>query len=668
MCALCSKQKRMLPAVDKLKPVRVCDACVLKLHATLKAQKDGSMPPHPAALSKRTSTLGSLLSSTQPSGSTKGAAVARNPPPAAAISEEAADAATGYGAQAVAISDFDDSAAGSSAKDGSSGADGADSVEIPLHRRTLFTLARTYRGNERLLNVMELYLSERTYCLELQVILSDFVIPLLKQIQTKKGMLGGAPTTQLLGKAVPPTLLLFLNSVQPLATLSRELLNCLHAKLILGEGVPESVKSSIAVPPGWHPRYTTLGELFLRYASLFELYVEYSQNHQQALSLLTDPREPFAKEVFAKYDAAIRTKMDELITATQAVNAKAKAQEEGWGREDDAARVAAGLLPAALQPEGAEEATSFLANGGGESSSIGGPTAATPAARRASVARLSITGAAQPLVLDEPLPHTSLHDLLTAPFMRVSKYVWLLSSLLRATPEGHPDNIQPPKAAASGTAPGPAIATSPTNSASAGSAAAVAPASPSSSADLTTAAAATSAAPNSTASTSAPPLQLASALKAVQGSLFLINAAILCGDNLDKLSKLQSDKFAGSAKDLDLVAPNRHLLKEGYLLRHTRNGTTNYYFHLFSDMLTYSSITVQGKYKLHRKVSNAQRTAQLSAFPSPLLTASFLFSSAPASPADSADPGHGRLSSRWCWHLSPVRPRCRCSHCRCARA
>ena len=596
VCALCSKQKRMLPAVDKLKPVRVCDSCVIKVHATLKAQKDGVIPPHPAALSKRMSTIGSLLSSTQPPGSTKGAAVARSIPQAV-TSEDAADVATGYGAEAVAMSEFDDTAP--SAANGSGAV--VDSVEIPLHRRTLFTLARTYRGNERLLNMMELYLSERTYCLELQVILSDFVIPLLKQIQTKKGMLGGAPTTQLLGKAVPPTLLLFLNSVQPLATLSRELLNCLHAKLILGEGVPESVKSSVGVPAGWHPRYTTMGELFLRYASLFELYVEYSQNHQQAISLLTDPREPFAKEVFAKYDAAIRTKMDELITATQAVNAKAKAQEEGWGREDDAARVAAGLLPVALQPEGAEEATSFLPNGAeSSSSSVGGPTAANPAARRASAIRLSISGAPQPLVLDEPLPHTSLHDLLTAPFMRVSKYVWLLSSLLRATPEGHPDNIVPKSTT---TATGTASGSSPTNSASGGSAAAVAPASPSSSAESNAAAASTAALAASSSSPSpAPPQQLASALKAVQSSLFLINAAILCGDNLDKLSKLQSDKFTGSAKELDLVAPNRHLLKEGYLLRHTRNGTTNYYFHLFSDMLTYSSVTVQGKYKLHRKL------------------------------------------------------------------
>ena len=219
------------------------------------------------------------------------------------------------------------------------------------------------------------------------------------------------------------------------------------------------------------------------------------------------------------------------------------------------------------------------------------------AARRASVARLSLSGVSQPLVLDEPLPHTSLHDLLTAPFMRVSKYVWLLSSLLRATPEGHPDNlVLAPEATAS-----------PTSAAVAAAAAASITAVPASAG--TSAASSASSSASASASASGPaaphsyPTQLLPlALKAVQQSLFQINASILVGDNLDKLTKLQSERFVGAAKDLDLVAPNRHLLREGVLLRHTRSGATNYYFHLFSDMLIYSSVNVQGKYKLHRKL------------------------------------------------------------------
>jgi hypothetical protein len=184
-------------------------------------------------------------------------------------------------------------------------------------------------------------------------------------------------------------------------------------------------------------------------------------------------------------------------------------------------------------------------------------------------------------MLEDPLPHTSFHDLLTAPFMRVTKYVWLLSTLLKCTPEGHPDNLVGAESA---------------NDAAAGSNAAASslmPADTSGPAPTPRAAVASGQCGSSRL--------LSQALSAVQHSLNTINAAILVGDNLTLLTRL-SERFVGSARELDLVAPSRLLLKHGMLGRHTRSDVTNYYFHLFNDMLVYSSLTVQGKFKLHRKL------------------------------------------------------------------
>lgn len=453
---------------------------------------------------------------------------------------------------------------------------------IPMYRHKLFTLTRAYRGDDRLMNAMELYLSEITYCKELEVLLSHFVTPLLKQISTgKKSLLSSQSHTQLLGKNVSPNLLIFLNSFQPLYTLALELHKCLHAKIITGEDASSTsaAHATTAQPQGWNPNTTTFGELFLRYAHLFDLYVEYSTTHKQALNILTDTNEIFYKEIFLKYEAAVRERMEEIQEEQRQMNELARKKEAEWTIVDDAARKAAAAAAGTAEPSPRVtpiEATEAI--DGADRSAVQPP----PARNRMSITRLSISS--QPVVLDEPPPHTSLHDLLTTPFMRVSKYVWLLSSLLRATPEGHPDNLI------------------------------IGP--------------------------DSKQKQLATALTAVQQSLNNINTAILVGDNLTNLTKLQ-DKFAGSAKEVDLVAPNRHLLKEGMLLRQTRNGATNYYLsgnantrhviscfvycvtslvlnsflldrllaclflscsHLFSDLLLYSELTVQGKYKIHRRL------------------------------------------------------------------
>jgi hypothetical protein len=563
-----------------------------------------------------------------------------------------------------------------------------DAIVVPPYRRTLFTLCRTYCKSasssssgkgapspsggalvaassaknsdaERLLACMELYLSERTYCLELEVLLSHFVQPLLKMMVTKKsGLLGGltggsgaagggggsaataagATTTQLLGRTVPPSLLLFLSSVQPLYTLSLELLNCLHAKLCLGEGVPEAeFMPSTSAPKGWHPCLTTMGELFLRYASLLELYAEFSQHHQQALALLTDPKEPFFKEVFQKLDTGVRSKMQHVIAEREKINAACLKRAAEWEREDASALEVVKANPAFLgqnhkaaaaaassgEPvvesidEEAIDAAINAASSVSRMSKAGGEALPPPSLAAAASASRPITSPSSAAsfaaassgsagtagastdgvivmgrgrhnngvftlqMLEDPLPHTSLHDLLTAPFMRVTKYVWLLSTLLKCTPEGHPDNLVGAESASAAAAGSNAAASS------------LMPSDTSGPAPMPRAAVASGQCGSSRL--------LSQALSAVQHSLNTINAAILVGDNLTLLTRL-SERFVGSARELDLVSPSRLLLKHGMLGRHTRSDVTNYYFHLFNDMLVYSSLTVQGKFKLHRKL------------------------------------------------------------------
>lgn len=54
---------------------------------------------------------------------------------------------------------------------------------------------------------------------------------------------------------------------------------------------------------------------------------------------------------------------------------------------------------------------------------------------------------------------------------------------------------------------------------------------------------------------------------------------------------------------LELTAPGRIFLKEGYLTRHTRRGEKKFYFHLFTGVLLYSAVSkANGKYTLHKRI------------------------------------------------------------------
>ena len=584
----------MLPSVDQTKPVRVCETCVRTAHEQGKAARgvsvsmagngaSTSVPPinplnaPPSASTPirqhRPSGISALLArptgALSPSSSTSNRSVSpgriREPsvvsPGGGAGATEGAAVGAGGTTQSIREAEDGEESGDAVPEIRGSMVDSEDAdVNIPPYRRALFSLAHAYRGDERLYNAMELYLSEITYCKELEVLLSHFVEPLLKQITTgKKSMLSNQSSTQLLGKNVSPTLLIFLSSIQPLYTLGRELHKVLHAKIISGEDPSSTSPAQSAAsaepstnagasttsgggfrPVGWNPDRTTFGEVFLRYAHLFDLYVEFAQTHKQALSILTDPNEIFAKEVFQRYDTGVRARMAEIHEEQQQVSHAAKRREPQWLKHDEAAAARAGkaaepqVEPTPMSTETVEDVDQLLASR--NKGSLYSP-------RMSMSGRLSL--GQQPVILDEPPTHTSLHDLLASPFMRVSKYVWLLSSLLRATPEGHPDNM--------------------------------------------------------TTGPNVSQRQLSSALTAVQQSLNHINAAILVGDNLARLTVLQ-EKFVGSSKELDLVAPSRHLLKEGFLLRQTRKGATSYYFHLLSDLLIYSEVTVGGKYKIHRKL------------------------------------------------------------------
>ena len=508
-CAQCSKHRAVLSTVDAEKPVRVCDKC-------LKEQRQAAeVKAKAAANSEGTNASNGYANGTVKRGTLRPTGISAMLA-ASSPSSHMRSSSTTFANGSVDINNISESLAavsGSSPSPPSSIPNDSisnQSLSVPPYRRALFSLTRAYRGDDRLLNVMELYLSEITYCKELEVLIGDFVTPLLKQITTgKKGLLSNQNQTQLLGKNVSPNLLIFLNAFQPIYTLALELHKCLHAKIITGED-PSSTSPTQATPQkptGWNPNTTTFGELFLRYAHLFDLYVEYSQTHKQALAILTDPDEIFYKEIFLKYDSIIKERMDEIHQDQRQMSEAAKFLEKEWIQSAD-------IIQPSNNSQSANSATPletvFI-------EPVSPPL--SPRSNRFSVgARLSI--AAQPVIMDEPPTHTSLHDLLTSPFMRVSKYVWLLSSLLRSTPIDHPDNLT---------------------------------VGPESSQRL-----------------------LGTALKAVQQSLNNINTAILVGDNLNILNKLQ-DKFTGSPKEIDLVAPNRTLIKEGQLMRQTRKGVNNYY-------------------------------------------------------------------------------------------
>lgn len=382
------------------------------------------------------------------------------------------------------------------------------------------------------------------------MLLSEFVTPLLNQISTsKKGLLSTQTQAQLGGRPVPPSLLLFLHSFRPIYTLAMELHKCLHAKIITGDDASSTSasRSTPSNPTGWNPHTTTFGELFLRFAHLFAMYADFAGRHREAIATLTDADH---RDVFSKCESQVRDRMGQIHEEQRRMNDAAKKMEVEWSRQDaEAARVAAANTITPLETMTVDIDTLT----GASSTAAAAPPSfhRSSSLARPSTGRLSMSSSTF-IVLDEPPTHTALIDLLTSPFMRVSKYVWLLSSLLRATPVGHPDNRLP----------APVDDGAPIDAAN---------------------------------------RPLACALAAVQRSLADINSAILAGENVALLTKLQ-DRFVGSAKEVDIVKPRRALVKEGPLKRQTRSGVSSYYFHCFSDVLLYSEVTVHGKYRIHRRL------------------------------------------------------------------
>jgi hypothetical protein len=100
---------------------------------------------------------------------------------------------------------------------------------------------------------------------------------------------------------------------------------------------------------------------------------------------------------------------------------------------------------------------------------------------------------------------------------------------------------------------------------------------------------------------------LPKAIAEVNKSAHLINETIRAREEKQFLAKLSTKFTIGTGSDVNLVATGRKLLYEGTLIKVCRRDLREYYFHLFSDMITYSKIkgikeTNNETYKLHRKL------------------------------------------------------------------
>lgn len=70
-----------------------------------------------------------------------------------------------------------------------------------------------------------------------------------------------------------------------------------------------------------------------------------------------------------------------------------------------------------------------------------------------------------------------------------------------------------------------------------------------------------------------------------------------------KLMQRVADIEAKFSPPIEIAAPNRILLKEGFLMRHTRRGGKKFFFHLFTGLLLYSSVSkANGKFTLHKRI------------------------------------------------------------------
>jgi len=82
-------------------------------------------------------------------------------------------------------------------------------------------------------------------------------------------------------------------------------------------------------------------------------------------------------------------------------------------------------------------------------------------------------------------------------------------------------------------------------------------------------------------------------------------------ERVDYLVRLESSMKAKTGEPLGLVSTSRYLIREGSLIRQTRRGKTHYHFHLFNDILLYSSNDItSGGYVVHRRIMLKDVTIQ----------------------------------------------------------
>ena len=100
---------------------------------------------------------------------------------------------------------------------------------------------------------------------------------------------------------------------------------------------------------------------------------------------------------------------------------------------------------------------------------------------------------------------------------------------------------------------------------------------------------------------------LPKAIAEVNKSAHLINETIRAREEKQRLVKLSTQFALGTGSDVNLVATGRTLLHEGSLIKVCRRDLREYYFHLFSDIMTYSKKrgTKENNnetFKLHRRL------------------------------------------------------------------
>jgi hypothetical protein len=227
-----------------------------------------------------------------------------------------------------------------------------------------------HAGDARYAAACDIAATEVEFCNHMRILLEGLVQPLLG------GMIAGTKAqgrTTLRGKQVSSHLAVFLNNLEPIYNLNLELL--------------KQVRSAI---DNWDAniREPAFGELFKRYAPLFELYRQYSRSHQQGLRILNETFPEYIK----KFEEDMQIRLKKQVT-------------DNMKRALDSAAAA---------------------NTSDGTNSPGGST----------------SGSSPPLSSKNllSLSCATVNEFCMLPVMRVTKYVWLLGCLIRATPESHADH------------------------------------------------------------------------------------------------------------------------------------------------------------------------------------------------------------------------------------